>query len=498
MRSRRLMLCLLSLSTVLTLTPAAASAAGTMSCATFAAALRDSSQASPFLTVMKNYSSTSTNMVTGQTFRYLAVLPANQGPTQTYETLVFFNGTSQITPDWPVGMLTTSTTTSLCDNNALVFTDYPGIGETTQPADTEFTFDNISSDVFGLLLYLNDTQGFRIRSVNPTGWSLGTESALKFSALASSNNAFLGRGMRINRIFLIAGKPGGDLESSGAATPQSCSSTASPPLVASYYSAIGNPAMCVMSMFDRLFDLDTFVEWTAAASLKTTLVGMLFPYAQPPAGSRQDPYGPNDPSTICATTLSTDNKVTSLCNLQSGQSITTACDAGDANCLATKSLFEKNRLSRPYLDNISHAQYAAQRRLSFTYGYGACTGSSSSSWTSLGCIFNTSQKSSPYYNSALVVNGGPCRVIETGSDSSSPFVVDCPQFAGRLGGVHVFNGEEDLFIRHDYGNALCNWFNSSGKAPCTVTTFNNAGHGVMYSYPGQIQSAIRGELPLPR
>jgi pimeloyl-ACP methyl ester carboxylesterase len=490
-------LCLLSLFAGLILTPASAHAAGTVSCATFTAALRDSSQTSPFLTLMKNSSSTFTNPANGQTFRYLAVLPANPGPTQTYETLVFFNGTSQITPDWPVGMLTTSTT-ALCDGNALVFADYPGIGETSQPADAEFTFDNISSDVFSLLVYLNDFRGFKIRSVNPTGWSLGTESALKFSALASANGAFLGRGMRINKVFLVAGKAGGDLDSSGAATPQSCSSTATPPLVASYYSAIGNPSMCVVSMFDRLFDLDTFLEWTAATSLKTTLVGMLFPYSQPPAGSLQNPYGANDPSTICATTLSTDNKVASLCNLQSGQSITSACDAGDANCLATKSLFEKNRLSRPYLDDISHAQYAAQRRLSFTYGYGACTGSAGSSWTSLGCTFNPSQTSSKYYKAALVVNGGPCRVIETGSDSSSPFVVDCPQFASRLGGVYVFNGEEDLFIRHDYGNALCNWFNSSGTAPCTVTTFPNAGHGVQYVYPGQIYSAIRGALPSPR
>jgi len=170
---------------------------------------------------------------------------------------------------------------------------------------------------------------------------------------------------------------------------------------------------------------------------------------------------------------------------------------GDGICAATKSLFETNRLSTPYLDNISYAQYAAQRRLNFTYSYGACTGSSASSWTSLGCSFNQTQTGSPYYNPALKVDGGTCTMIETGSDSSAPFVVSCPQFATHLGGVHIFNGHEDMFIRYDYGTALCNWFNSSGNAPCTVSTFANAGHGVMYSYPGQIQAAIRSELPLP-
>jgi hypothetical protein len=496
MRSRLLVLCLLSLFAGLALTPASANAAGTVSCATFAAALRDSSQTSPFLTVMKNYSSTFTNGANGQTIRYLAVLPTNTGVTNTYETLAFFNGTSQITPDWPVGMLATSTT-ALCDNNALVFSDFPGIGETAQPADADFTFDNISSNVFNLMAYLNDAQGFRIRSVNPTGWSLGTEAALKFAALASSNNAFLGRGMRINKLFLMATKSGGDLDSQGAAASLSCSSPVPPPPSGPYYNASGGITMCVMSILDQLVNTSTSLQWAAAVSLKNSLVSVLFPYTKA-SGAAQSPYGPNDPATICTATISTaDNKVTSLCNLQSGQSITSACDAGDANCIATKSLFQANRLSRPYLDNISYPQFAAQRRLNFTYDYGACSGSASLSWTSLGCTFNPTQTNSAYYRPALAVNGSVCNTIVTGSDVSSPFVVNCPQFATRLGGVYVFNGDEDMFIRHDYGTALCNWFNATGTAPCTVTTFPNAGHGVQYVYPGQIYSAIRGALPLP-
>ena len=150
----------------LALIPPGASAAGTgiVSCATFAAALRDATQKSPFLTAMQNYSSIYQNSANGQKIRFLAVRPTNANG-GNYETLVFFNGTSQITPDWPVGMLVNSAT-ALCDNSALVFSDYPGIGETAQPAETDFTFDNISSNVYSLLTNLNDTHGFNIKAVD--------------------------------------------------------------------------------------------------------------------------------------------------------------------------------------------------------------------------------------------------------------------------------------------------------------------------------------------
>ena len=71
MRFRLQALCVLSLFAVLALIPSAASAAtGVVSCSTFAAALRDTTQTSPFRTVMKNYSSTYTNSATGQTISH--------------------------------------------------------------------------------------------------------------------------------------------------------------------------------------------------------------------------------------------------------------------------------------------------------------------------------------------------------------------------------------------------------------------------------------------
>lgn len=501
MRSRFQVLCVLSLSAGLALAPAGASAAGTMSCATFAAALRDTTQKSPFLTVMQNYSSTYTNSANGQTIRFLAVQPTNTNA-GNYETLVFFNGTSQITPDWPVGMIAGSST-SLCDNNALVFSDYPGIGETAQPADADFTFDNIAYNVYNLLANLNDSHGFNIKSIDPTGWSLGTEAALKFTALATWNSSFSGRGMKINKLFLIATKSGGDLESPGATTPLSCSSSGQPPNPApgaTYYNATGNQAMCVTSILNRLFQLSTATQWTAAVSLKNSLVGVLFPYVDL-SGASQGPYGSGDPGTICAASVSTtDNQVTSMCDLQDNQAVISACNGANASCLATQTLFEANRSARPYLDNISYAQFAGQRRLNFTYDYGACTHASTSDWASQGCTFNPSQVGNPLYNSALVLDGAPCSTIETSSATGSPVVLDCPQFAAKVGGVYIFNGAEDMFVRHDYGTALCNWFNSAGWAPgpCTQTTYSGAGHGVQYVYPSQIYSVINGALGRPR
>jgi pimeloyl-ACP methyl ester carboxylesterase len=500
MKFRLQVLCVLSLSAGLALTPAGASAAGTVSCATFAAALRDTTQKSPFLTVMQKYSSTSTNSANGQTIRFLAVQPTHTN-SGAYETLVFFNGTSQITPDWPVGMIV-SGATSLCDNNALVFSDYPGIGETAQPADADFTFDNISANVYNLLAYLNDSQGFNIKSIDPTGWSLGTEAALKFTALAGWNHGFTGRGMKINKLFLIATKPGGDLDSPGATPPLSCSSSGPAPNPApgtTYYNATGNQAMCVTSILDRLIQLNTATQWAAAVSLKDSLVGVLFPYVDL-SGVSQSPYGPGDPGTICAASVSTtNNQVTSMCDLHDNEAVLSACNGADASCLATQKLFEANRSARPYLDNISSAQFAGQRRLNFTYDYGACQNASTADWASQGCAFNPSQVSNSLYNPALEVNGAPCRTIETTS-AGSPAVMDCQQFAVKFGGVYIFNGMEDMFVRHDYGTALCNWFNSAAwtPGPCTQSTYSGAGHGVQYVYPSQIYAGISGALGRPR
>ena len=133
------------------------------------------------------------------------------------------------------------------------------------------------------------------------------------------------------------------------------------------------------------------------------------------------------------------------------------------------------------------------------FGYGNCPTASPASWSSVNCVFNPNLETNELYDAALEVNGSPCTTIEVGSDVASPVVTGCPGLAaGRIGGVHVFNGAEDMFIRYDYANALCSWLNASGTAPCTVTTYPNAGHGVQYVRGSAIYSTIRAALPLPR
>lgn len=51
-----------------------------------------------------------------------------------------------------------------------------------------------------------------------------------------------------------------------------------------------------------------------------------------------------------------------------------------------------------------------------------------------------------------------------------------------------------MFVRHDYGQALFDSLNGSVPGLCTVTTYENSGHGVMYDYPAEIRIAILAAL----
>lgn len=478
-------------------------ATGVIPCETFVARLTDSTDESPFLGVMQLYSSTYTNTDadggTGQTIRYLAVQPESDSSTQA---LVFFNGTSQITPDWPIEMLIQGGE-SLCDDNALVFSDYPGIGGTDQPEEDDFTYDNISNNVFNLLVALNG-RGFQMKSINPIGWSLGTEAAIKFGQLAMANDDFYAQGMTVNKLFLIATKPGGDLTSGTPVTPNSCTTAAPSPAATgtaadtadtTSYTATGSQAMCVTSVLDELLELDT-EQWDVAVGLKKSLVEVMFPYVN------QEPYGVGDPTDICVATVdTTDHEVTALCNqsVTPAQSIETTCDASStSDCSTTYELYKANRSAHPYLDQILDAQFTGQRRLNFTYDYGNCPSAAAASWTSINCTFNPNQTSNSSYNAALIVNGSPCTSEITGDSTDTP-TVKCPGFSNTyFKGVYVFNAEEDMFIRHDYGTALCDWFNQRSSGSCTLNTYSDAGHAVMYDYPAKIFAVIDAALSTAR
>jgi pimeloyl-ACP methyl ester carboxylesterase len=480
--------------------PAATAAKGVITCSQFAPALRRGTY--PFRTLMQTYSAVYTG-ANQQSIRYLAVQPG--AGAKGYPTVVFFNGTSTVTPDWPAGMLA-SASSSLCQHAALVFFDYPGVGGTTYPGETAFTFDQVSETVYNLLSALKASGALTVSVVDPAGWSLGTAAALKFAVLAAHNQSFKNDGMSIGKLFLIAVKSGGDLQSSAAATPLSCGSTVGSPAPTApsttaapttYYPATGNQAMCATSVLNGLLVAANF---EARASLASEFAKLSFPYVyKAPAGEAQAPYGAGDPATICAATVSSLGAV-SLCNLESNQAIETACAAGSSICTNTLALLGANREESPYLGGIAADVFAGEREMSFHFDYASCSSASATSWQSTGCQVNSHQTGDPLYNPQLVVDGSPCRTVLTTSADAAPTIRSCPGIASApLTGVefYIWNGEQDLLIRHDYGQVLCTWL-AGHSFPCTYNTFADAGHGVLYSDSSTIYQEIAAALATGR
>jgi pimeloyl-ACP methyl ester carboxylesterase len=488
--------------------PAVSAGQGVITCSEFAAALQSGTY--PFRTLMQSSSATYTG-ANLESIRYLAVQPGT-GSTG-YPTVVFFNGTSQVTPDWPVGMLVSSSG-ALCDQAALVFFDYPGIGGTTYPGETAFTFDKVSETVYDLLASFNSSGTLTVTEVDPAGWSLGTASAIKFAVLAANNQSFKSSGMSIGKLFLIAVKSGGDIQSSAATAPSSCTtaatrstpskrSTPTSGLGTTYYPAIGNQAMCSTSVLNQLL---TKADYEGGVKLKNEFAQLMFPYVyqvpasqpQSPYGSitSQFPYGSGDPATICAMTIS-GLAVKSLCNLEKDQPLETECDSNSASTCATAlALFDANREESPYLDNISYDDFYGERAMIFHFDYASCSSASTTSWQSTGCQFNPNQTGDPLYNSALLVDGSPCLTVQTTSADASPTIQSCPGISSAsLDGVkfYIWNGEEDLLIRHDYGQVFCTWL-TNNKFPCTYQTFAKAGHAVLFNQASTIYDEMVAAL----
>lgn len=490
--------------------PGTTETTGVVTCSAFAAALRTGTY--PFRSLMQSSSSTYTG-TNGLAVRFLAVQPGTNAT--EYPTVVFFDGTSQITPDWPVGMLV-SATGALCDQGALVFFDYPGVGGTTYPGDLSFTFDKVSETVYGLLSSLTTSGSLQVTRVDPAGWSLGTASALKFATLAGYNAAFKASGMSIGSLFLIATKSGGDLHSSPAAAPSTCSTSSTGEATApgaaraaaatTYYPAIGNQAMCATTLLGQML---TEADYEAGVELKQEFGKITFPYVyQVPAGGAKSPlgtnvsqlpYGSGDPSNICAMSLG-DYGITikSLCDLKNGWSLTTQCDAlPDSVCASTLTLLDKNREEAPYLNDISYKDYYGERQMIFHFDYAVCDSASSTSWTSEQCEFNSNQTGEQLYNSNLVVDGSPCQTSQTVSEDASPQIDGCPGLSGAPNfdrvDFYIWNGEEDLLIRHDYGKVFCDWL-SANHFDCTYHTFANAGHAVLFNEASTIYEEMLAAL----
>jgi pimeloyl-ACP methyl ester carboxylesterase len=478
----------------------AASATGVITCSAFTSALRHGTD--PFRTLVQT-SSTLFTAANQQSIRYLAVKPS-PGTAATHPTIVFFEGSPQVIPDWPAGMLV-SASSALCNHAGLVFFDYPGVGGTTYPGNSAFNYDQVSEAVYGLLSALNSSGALKVARVDPAGWSLGTEAALKFASLAARNRAFKASGMSIGDLFLIAPKTGGDLQSAAAVTPLPCGSAQGQPVDATgatavgpggstFFPATGSQAMCVTSLIDQLLVQANYDEGEQIADILTRL---FFPVINlTPAAMAQGPYGAGSSPAVCAATVA-GATVEELCNLAAAQPIETQCAADPTSaCAATLTLLAANRAEAPYFPADSYEEFYGQRSMMFHYDYASCAGAARTAWQSTGCEINPNQTSSPLYDPAMVVDGSPCLTVQTVSANAAPTIQGCPGLECaplKSAAFHVWTGQEDLIIRHDYGQALCTWLSSNGYS-CTYRSIANAGHGVLYSASATIYSQLVAAL----
>jgi len=227
---------------------------------------------------------TITNSSTGDSIEYVVVGDAAVSD----DLIVMFPGTGQILPDWPIQMITNSTYSpqivntpeydrlengpiSLCHDYRLMLFDYPGVGTTTL-ASSEFDADTIANDVDAILNDAGTRFNIPTDKVDPLGWSLGTEVALKYTFLSPATRPE----RTIRDVVLIATRPGGDTDPS---TPY------------------GNQAPCISTVFDTLETVGISLRLAKVASKDG--FELTFPYVDQTRTSESTAAAP--PPSISAT-----------------------------------------------------------------------------------------------------------------------------------------------------------------------------------------------------
>jgi pimeloyl-ACP methyl ester carboxylesterase len=404
---------------------------------------------------------TVSNPRTGQTVEYFVV---GDGA-RSNQLLVFFNGTSQVLPDWPIQMITNGaasplitttaaynpaeeSATALCHDYRLVFFDYPGVG--LSPAATGVTHDQIASDVDALLADVGQAHRLPTGNVSIVGWSLGTEAALKYAFLSPASNP----SRTIHDVILIATKPGGG---------QSDQTN-------------GNGAQCVQEAFTVL--KDPTISPALKARLEASNYRLLYPY------QGQQPY--DGPSSGCTIDVNTATSTATL-NVTPGD-----CGLG-TQCLKIADEFAANRLAFPWSQTggISQAVYVNQRQLSNDWNYSYCAGAGAG-FTSTGC---TTLPLQPPQLSAT--NGGVCKTFTPAGLPNQPTTTDCVPLQIQ-GSLTVVNGPEDLYIQHTYGAALVAGYQRQlGVQKASLATYpgaDGAGHGILLQHPKWVQDRVAAAL----
>lgn len=399
------------------------------------------------------------NPRTGDTFSYVVVGDA----AVSSDLLVMFNGTGGILPDWPMQMITNSTYSpkitatnayvpsedgpiSLCHDYRLVLFDYPGVGGGVLAGS--YTSDRIADDVDAMLDDIAVRYGIPTDVVNPFGWSLGTELALKYAFLSPASN----KARTIDNIVLIATRPGGNTDGFQD----------------------GNQAQCLSFM---LGELETEPPGTTLYnSMRDASYELTFPFVG------QRPY--DGVHSGCRASIRG-----GALNLK----VTPDCPVGS---LCAKNFVDEaaNRQVQPWkaTSGVDQALYTAERNSSHDYNICYCQ-VAGAGFTSKRCSCSDTVITSKR-------NGGVCRTVSTGvTKPSRPISTDCVplEFRGKL---TVINGREDLFIQWTYGRALVEGMQATlGDSKARLVTYSGeggAGHGILLQYPKwtqrQISRALRG------
>ncbi|MGA3053366.1 MAG: hypothetical protein ABSD63_04100 [Candidatus Korobacteraceae bacterium] len=391
-----------------------------------------------------------TNPRTGDQLDYVVI---GDGAVSS-EVIVLFNGTSAILPDWPEQMLTNSrfsplivhnldydpaedSPRSLCHEYRIVLFDYPGTG--LNPLAATFTGDQIANDVDAMLDDVTLRYGISTAVVDPGGWSLGTNLALKYSFVAPVSNP----ARQLHSVLLIATRPGGNTDGFQS----------------------GNQAQCLRTILDAVGS--PLPNTQLLNILQKTGIELIFPYLdQPPYSGSSD---------VCTATIA---------NGSVELNVSLHCGV-DNHCAQTLVDDLRNRRTAPWSQTYGVPTLLYFQERAFDNDYNICNCQvAEPGFTSASCSCSGQVKSSP-------TNGGLCQV--TSAIPWKPVISNCAPVQNS-GPITVLNGFEDLYMQWVYGQALVDGYQAGyGSSKARLYTYDGitgAGHGVMFQHPKWTQEHL--------
>lgn len=382
------------------------------------------------------------NPSTGDTLEYLVLGDGALGN----DVLVYFPGTGEMIPTWPVQLITNSKysprivgtkayrknedgSVSLCHDYRIVLLDYPGVGKT--PSKT-YTRDDVASDVDNMLQEIARTFRISTATVDPVGWSLGTTFALKYAFLSPVSRP----SRTIHNVILYAGHGGGSEQADNS-----------------------GEASCTL----RLFEASLSAKGRLDLQIKRDLSQLIFPY---------EGQGPRDNGTHSGCWARVTKRAVHL-------SVTPVCTPSNG-CTQYIDGYLADVLTYPWrlTRGIDDGVYTQEREQSGDWNVVYCARAlpefRSASCTAYG---NVQQSKT---------NGGVCKTDTANPNKPVAVVCDKLTISGK---VTLFDGYEDLFVQWTYDRALADGLNAAkpGSASYAIIP-ESSGHGILIQHPKWTQA----------